>query len=140
MCLQDWRLGRLLNFSVKNVPADLTSGDIVQPNQQRVGLSMSFLDGQEADQSGGVLTWDQTLISVDGVRIMVVEPYVYNYKFDLLSHGLLVTKKWSFSQYILHANIAVVEWFLPEDVLASGIAQFKSEYAQWLKSAYRQNM
>lgn len=120
MCLSDWRVGRLIRSQLRQLDAASGPSYTIPGNRQRVGIRFIYAEtaGTSAQFLGGV---------VDGIALILVGFQNPNTLFTIETDGDLPTKEWTLVASAA-IDFAVIEYFLPEDVLAAGIQQFRSAY------------
>jgi hypothetical protein len=121
MCVNDWRLGRLIRSRVTTFTSPATLDQLAARNADRVGITFSVFE------AGSDLT-----ILVDeagsGKSFVVLTPNYPWIHLTLQEHGDLPTKRFRMGANVPALNITVIEYFLPERVLSETIAKFYAGY------------
>lgn len=126
MCIGDWRLGRILT-SVPRIVSIANGGTFtLPPSEQRVGV-MFIPDSAVLQGSAQNILSNGVIVGTMGlVPIAVI--------FTLKDNGDLPTRQFEIVNAVAGAvTWGVTEWFLPEDVLQSGLESWQSEYKPWTK-------
>lgn len=123
MCIDDWRLGRLIRSKI--TPLSFAGGGAFTfpPNMQRVGVRVSISQSLTALNTG-------ISITIDGQLVTYVFSSGQSMLFTLASDGDLPTKQ------IILTNIAavtavtgsIIEYTMPEEYIQAGLDQFLSQY------------
>jgi len=123
MCINDWRLGRLIRSSAQAFSTVTGAGITLKPNKQRVGILFSTTEEPVSGLAGWVLTFDNGAILAGLYPSAFVNINILTHG-DLPTHGVTVRK--SESEIIG----AFTEFFLPETVLTAGLEEFMRQYKQ----------
>lgn len=129
MCMQDWRIARLVRprLLINNA----TAGTI-GPNQQRVGIAFSTLDG-------GPAIGTEELRFSDGITS---DPWYYHdlsfppRVLSVQEFGSLITNKIAFTETNGGTGMNIWELTMPEEWLTAALEDFNSQYK--IKSPYEQ--
>lgn len=118
MCVGDWRLGRQIRVKVTAVSQTTgTQADFPQ-DRQRVGITI----GMTVAQTSALVS---ARVAVDDIPLCVLTHESPLRHFTLAEHGELPTRKISFQSFAGTMIGAVIEYFLPEEVIAAGFDEFK---------------
>ncbi len=120
MCLQDWRLGRLIRASSRMETVATGAGNTVDipSDKQRVGITISvnrrFALGTEYGQ-----------IRLDGVVFAILGNGQVNLHLTVATHGDLPMRELTLQSIGISIDYGIVEYTLPEEFLMAGMAEFK---------------
>lgn len=117
MCVSDWRIGRLLRSQATAFHLTIGATHDILPNQQRVAIHIAGEDDAHAVPTFLRLLVNDVLLAI---RYDILSEAYYSIK----DYGDLVTGKWTISPPAGGSYITVVEWFLPEGVLAVSVDEF----------------
>lgn len=117
MCLGDWRLGRVIRHQITNIPNSNATFQLCPANNQRVAVNIAIT---------GINIASTFFVDVQIESLLVFHltsnlNYVH---YDITQYGDLPTKAVNMVSTLSTGTIAVIEWFLPEDVLSAGIEEF----------------
>jgi len=131
MCMNDWRIGRLIR--TVSSPADFNGGGSVaiQANNQRVALSISLADAAVIDTTALSGANPSVKIARGGVFITSINAFASTYRVDLLRDGDASTLPHIVTNVDYGQSFSITEWLLPEQVLTSAIQQFYAENPKW---------
>lgn len=120
MCIEDWRLGRLIRSQIS--AAALTVGQTlsIAPSMQRVGVILSTT-------AIGIAAGTSETITIDGKIWGLLYTGGNPLIFLLKDHGDLVTKSFVITCGANAANVAITELFLPESVLKERPEELQQE-------------
>lgn len=119
-------MGRFLRINTFSIPAVILAGQVLlNPNRQRVGFSVTQTNtaGQFILQVSD--TPSPACFAIQGTSRQISP-------FTLLTHGDLVTRQIAILAPAGLTTLDVVEWTLPESVLAYAMELFDSGYQEWL--------
>lgn len=122
----DWRLGRLIR---KQLLAANTNSGLAKPNQQRIALQVV------CNTTGLTLAQDYFYIT-DSASAAAWYQQDVTFPFPLLTvaeYGDSITRGIGIVTATGTTIFNVWEFTLPEDYLAAGLEQFRSEYSQWMR-------
>lgn len=121
MCMQDWRVGRLIRTSPHPESGNVVNLTVA-PNRNRVGIYISapglndpvlgFIPADIQILLGGVVA----AYAIGGIMV------------SLATHGDLCQRGFSVIDNSNGASISAVEFFMPEEYLAAGLESFRSNY------------
>ncbi len=110
MCVGDLRLGRLVRTVITDIEIANPDEVLFPANQNRVGVTI-FAPNDSSVQ----INWDVLQSQTNGFfAITTMEPL----HFTLLTHGDLPTKSFVIFANIANTQITVMEYFLPDSVVA----------------------
>lgn len=121
MCVNDWRLGRLVRSTGKNIAIAPASAIVVLPNKQRVGLCFAFNNDPLAAGSTFSVTFDNGVI----IGSQGFFPYLM---ISLLEFGDLSTHGATVAGFSVAGVVNVSEYIMPEEYLAVALEKFKTDY------------
>ena len=110
MCVGDYRLGRLVRIQIFDEVITSPNEVLFPANMNRVGVSIFA-----PDSSSVQINWD---VIISGTRGFLMLTTMEPLHFTLLTHGDLPTKSFVVFASIGDTQIQVIEYFLPESVLA----------------------
>lgn len=118
MCISDWRLGRQIRCEVTVFASGALTSKVFQPNMQRAAISCSQTNVVSTSGAGMSLTFLNGAVFASGLSSPII-------MVSLMTHGDMPTR--GFTAAILGTlnGATVVEYFLPEEVLAAGLAEFR---------------
>lgn len=120
MCVQDWRIGRLIRTQITAHTLVVGTPFLIPANKQRVGLSLA-----SGTPSGAPTVLIQVLH--DGILYgMLWNSYIHHH-ITVSTHGDLPMKSAELRALVANAAIGVIEYFLPEEFLSAGLEEFKRE-------------
>jgi len=117
MCLGDWRLGRVIRHQITNFTNTVATYQICAANNQRVAVNIAAVG----------VNFPTTYfvdVQIDSLMVFHLTGTVNFVHFDITQYGDLPTKSINIISTLSVGSIAVIEWFLPEDVLSAGIEEF----------------
>lgn len=121
MCVNDWRLGRLISTKITAVTPGIGGTFLVPANMQRVGIIIqSFPISTTLVRS--------PLIDVDGVRMFMLVSTLPILSLNLAQNGSIVTKSFLITTPVEATPIGITEFSLPESYIAAGIEEFSRRY------------
>lgn len=121
MQVNDLRLGRLVRSKSTTVVGTITNTITLPANMQRIGLLFGVAITGGASNNG-------CQVAIDGIPLLNVPTargstqLLMSEVGDFVTKSVLVTVKGSCD------FVSVTEFFLPEDVIASNLSQFRSYY------------
>lgn len=118
MCVGDWRLGRLMRSQTTVQTPGIAGNATLPRNPQRVGLMIGV-------QSTLAIAAQQPVVSVAGVVVLWMRAGENHAMFTMLEHGDLTTRDWSVLTPAAATPISFTEFFLPEEVIAAALEEFK---------------
>lgn len=120
MCINDWRLGRLIRSQAREYSLGVGGTLAIQADQNRVGISFMMAMGATASS---------VTISVGGVSLVSLAQFEQlEAHFTLATHGDLPTRDFIVARRSGTALGSVVEYFAPADYLAAGLREFETLY------------
>lgn len=120
MCVQDWRIGRLIRAQSSSTVLGVGQTLTIPSNKQRVGITFDFND--QITAIGSFIE-----VRVDGNQFTIlwsVKPIIH---WTVATHGDLSMREISFTTVATGATMGVIEYFLPEEFLTAGLEEFKKE-------------
>lgn len=124
MCVNDWRLGRLIRSNRIGGGTGATTIVLVPQSSVRIGLLITTFDELNLFNSPVSITDTNT-----GAQLIAVNAQNNQINMSIMTHGDLVQKALTITMASSGVAIVnVVEFILPEEVLAAGIERFYSEY------------
>ncbi len=120
MCIQDWRLGRLIRAQSRAIVLGLGATETFPANKQRVGVTVGIPVANNSSVNFGQL-------SVDGVLLVHFRNSNNLFEMTLATHGDLPMRPFTLTAFGIAVTFGLVEYFLPEEFLAAGLEEFKSE-------------
>lgn len=122
MCISDWRLGRLVRAISRTEAIQPASDLLIAAVQQRVGIS--FLLPLGTFNVDVVPDADYALDT--GFRMSTSVGF---YHFTVTNHGDLPMRRWTVHNLsVITANVGIIEYFLPEEVLSQAMEELRSVY------------
>jgi len=118
MCISDWRIGRLIRSVSSTQTPGIGASATLPRNPQRVGLLISA-------QSTLAISTHYPIISVAGVVISWMRNGDNAMMFTMQQYGDLTTRDWSVLTPTAATVLSFTEFFLPEEILAAGLEEFK---------------
>ena len=127
MCLQDWRLGRFIRSYGRTISFGSALPAVIPANPQRVAFYVTTTDPTTGASMDGT-------VSFGGVTVYQFGGFTASGVASLLTHGDIVTKRLDVTSLTAGpANISITEWTLPEEYLAAGMEEWKSQYSKLLR-------
>jgi hypothetical protein len=120
MCVNDWRVGRLMSANTINFTTVSSTNLVTLPNRQRVGLLIKNSILFTANQGFAV--------TFTGGAVFALNAYVNEMRFTLAADGPFMQQGFTISILSGVAQGSIIETTLPEDYLAAAIGQFRSDY------------
>jgi len=111
MCVSDWRVARLIRCRLIAAITPPETAYILPSNRQRVGVSFAI-----TPVAGNALIQvrnSDAFVSMNEI----VAPFQFLH-FTVKSHGELPTLRWNLTTDGIVTVVTIVEYYLPEDVLA----------------------
>jgi len=126
MCINDWRIGRLIRSVFYPAEGHVGSTLTLPTNYQRVGLTLTAIE-TAVPTGGGILAQDGST----GNTIFMLSPEASIFHCTLATHGDLPMRRWFFTP-VGGTTLAfsVIEYIAPEEYLASALEQFQTEYGK----------
>lgn len=126
MCIDDWRIGRLISSTITIVTLSPAATAQIQASPQRIGIAF----GLAADS---IPTGGDMKLSCNGIDLLTPELAIDMIRFDLQRDGQMPTFAWTLTNggAVLTYNISVVQHFLPESVLQAALESYQREYGKW---------
>lgn len=121
MCISDWRIARLVSVQSTAFDTAAATGLSYGANKQRVAIGFYVT-------STITVAGNTPIIALDGSNLFKMNIAQQFIEFNFLEHGSLPQRAWSVVAGGAASTGRVIEYFLPEDVLAAAIQQFYSEY------------
>ena len=119
MCVGDWRIGRLIRSNINYLAAAASATVSVPASMQRVGIE--FANGTFASNDLAAVH-----ISTGGSILYYMSNGVGRIRLTMKDDGDMPTRAWTITNGSTSSgNIAIVEYFLPEEVIQAGIEEFK---------------
>jgi len=118
MCVSDWRLGRLIRSQNTQVNTAAGTNTLFLPNRNRVGITLSLT-------VGGVSAANSMIVTFDNGAAFLITHGNPNVHITLCTHGDFVNRGFVVSGGAVLTTLTVVEYFLPEEVLAAGLNEFR---------------
>ena len=118
MCVSDWRLGRLVRSQNTQASTAAGTGLVYLPNRNRIGITLSLT-------IGGVSAANSMIVTFDNGAIFLITHGNPNIHMTLCTHGDFVNRGFVVSAGAVLTTLTVVEYFLPEEVLAAGLNEFR---------------
>ncbi len=120
MCIQDWRLGRLIRASHSMQSPTIIAPFTLQRNHNRVGV----LAVMETVTTSTAAT---LLITIDGVNIGLLSIQSPTLMMTLATYGDLPTQQIVFTGPALGFDVGITEFFLPEKTIQAGLEEYNRE-------------
>lgn len=120
MCVNDWRIGRLMSVQSTFYSSLAGTGLTYKPSRQRIGLIIKQSILWTATQGCTITFTDGSVISLTA--------YQSEFRLSLANDGPIVQLGFTIAAILGFATGTVYETTLPEDYLAAGLDQFKSDY------------
>lgn len=133
MCMQDWRVARLVR---PNLLARQVQSLVITANQQRIGLMVVPDDGTFSVAGDAV----RLATSPAGIPWYYRDSSEVSSVISVLEFGSLVTNQIEFSSFADANGYNVFELTMPEDYLAAGLAEFESQYKVVPPSEYKSSL
>jgi hypothetical protein len=121
MCLNDWRLGRLIRTKRTAVILNAAASQSFSADRTRVGIAFGL-------GTPNTSTTVHATINCDTLPIAFLNLHSPFLQWDLATNGELPTLAWSIAAVVSAFNGTVVEYFAPEAVLAAAIQEFSRRY------------
>lgn len=121
MCIQDWRLGRLIRSEARAVVLGLGATEDFPANKQRVGVTVGIPFANNSSIVFGQL-------SVDGILLVHFRNSNNLFEMTLATHGDLPMRPFTLTGNGTAVTFGLVQYFLPEEFLAAGLEEFNSEH------------
>lgn len=119
MCVNDWRIGRLMSLQSTFYSSLAGTGLTYKPSRQRVGLIIKQSILWTATQGCSITFTDGSIVSMTA--------YQSELRLSLASDGPIVQLGFTIASIVGFAVGTVYETTLPESYLAASLEQFKSE-------------
>lgn len=126
MCLQDWRLGRLITATPFSYVGVVAGTVVAKPNQSRVGLTISCTNEPPSN-------FDFVSFTIGGISAIGFGVNGQPLHITFANHGSLPTKGFIVDTTGVALNLGVIEYTMPEEYLLEALESFKREYHQWHK-------
>jgi hypothetical protein len=123
MCIDDWRLGRLIRSKITAASIAGAGTLTINPNMQRVGIQLS-------SASPSVVIGSFITVTIDGNLICYLFSSIPTVTYNFAEDGDIPTKQFILTNgnAVTATNVSIIEWFLPEEYIQAGIDSFKSQY------------
>jgi hypothetical protein len=127
MCMQDWRVGRLVTNQKSTSTNLLVTPIAVTANQQRVGIGFSIINATFANDPSVAIIHGSVFVGA----LTALQP---SQLWLLTTHGKLVTEPFALAALSGTPGGVVIEYFMPEEYLAAGVDEFKRSMSKWMPS------
>ena len=121
MCIGDWRAGRLIRTTRRQVTLLTGQSTSVLANRQRVGITIAQAGAKIADAASVTIT-------VGGVSIDALRANEGTKHYSMLTHGELPTLDFVISVTGATLIIGIVEYTMPESYLNAMLGEFSRLY------------
>jgi hypothetical protein len=118
MCVSDWRLGRQIKTQHTAYSLAAAGTLTVPKNYQRVGIAIGTNNPQ-------ALITSRLAISVAGVSHTSLFSSQTRLLFTLQTDGELPTLEWVLTAVGVTFTGSIIEYILPEEILAAGLNEFR---------------
>lgn len=120
MCLGDWRIGGLITTQI--TPFSLTTGNVqIAANPNRIGIAFRMSQWTTPGVSQ---------VNCDGAAWanLAGSGYANDIFITLEQHGNLVRRRFAVTNAGGALSGSITEYFLPMEVIAAGIEEFRRQY------------
>lgn len=121
MCLNDWRIGRLIRSQNTQANTAAGTGLTFLPNKNRIGVTFSLT-------TGGISVANSMVVTFDGAAPFLITHGEPNLHMTLCTHGDFVTRGFVVSAGAVLTTLTIVEYFMPEKYLAAALEEFMRSY------------
>lgn len=124
MCLQDWRIGRLIRTVPRSVSLAAAATLTLGRNPQRVGF---FIEMNATSRAGG----GNADLTIDGAPLNPFTAFQPARLFTVSDYGDLPTREIILTNNVGTTTFGVIEWFLPEQILQQSVEAIRKDFPWW---------
>lgn len=121
MCIQDWRLGRLVRTQRIAFDIDSPATYSLPADPTRVGWEVHFNIDSTTPAQWSTISWDSG-------GSMLQSIYDSHHKVSLTTHGDLPTKAVTFAGLTGVLSGYLFVWTMPEEYIAAALEEFRRQY------------